>query len=116
MVARVNEDLTRIYSWSLENFLVLNPGKAQSILTSRRVSASEVDPFVLINEMVQFSDGLTLPNVVKHLEVSDERLGGILLYLVWPHQCDVVSVINQSPNLGRHVRRMTDNVIVIVFC
>jgi hypothetical protein len=30
MVARVNEDWARIYSWSLENSLVLNPRKTQS--------------------------------------------------------------------------------------
>jgi hypothetical protein len=37
--------------------LVLNPGKTQSILISRRVCASEeVDLIMLNNEMVQFSD------------------------------------------------------------
>jgi hypothetical protein len=70
MVACVNDDLARICSWSLENSLVLNPGKTQSILISQRVrSFEEVDPIMLNNEMVQCSD------VVKNLDLLiDHRL------------------------------------------
>jgi hypothetical protein len=52
----------------LKNSLVLNPGQTQSILIGRRVSATEgVDPIVLNNEMVQFSD------VVKNLGLLIDR-------------------------------------------
>jgi hypothetical protein len=47
--------------------LVLNPGETQSILISRRVSASEINLVVLNIEMVQFSD------VVKNLGLFIDR-------------------------------------------